>query len=100
MSGTGFISRGGFFGIGQLSVSHGLGGFGTMPYPPLPPPVPADHILAGAGVPGAMSASRGEPRIMAYMSAARKPRAGTPIAAATSRNEPRFIVHIPVAKKK
>ena len=72
MRGTGFISRGGFFGIGQLSVSHGLGGFGCVPYP-FVVVAPVEHVLPGKHAPQSC---------------------------ASGRHGPRFIVHIPVAKKK
>ena len=71
MSGSGFISRGGFFGIGQVTVTHGLGGFGMTPYEPEAPPV-TDSTLTGVRAPRAVVESKRAPKSVIYVPGAKK----------------------------
>jgi hypothetical protein len=75
VSNRGFIARGGWSGIGRLTVTHGLGGTGTGPYVPTPPEV-VDEIVPGARAPRAVAGSRVAPKTLIYIPGAKKTRGG------------------------
>lgn len=75
MSNRGFVARGGWSGIGRLTVTHGFGGRGTVPFDPTPPPV-VDELVVGAQAPRAVPENKRAPKTLLYRPGAKKTRGG------------------------
>lgn len=70
----GFYARVGFV-FGSVSVTRGLGGFGTQPLDTDPPDV-EDKVLVGVGAPRAVPTNRRSPKTLMYVPGAKKKRGG------------------------
>lgn len=75
MSNRGFIARGGWSGIGRLTVTHGLGSLGTSPFHP-PTPEVIDKLVVGARAPRAVPENKRAPKTLIYRPGAKKSRGG------------------------
>lgn len=75
MSNRGFIARGGWSGIGRLSVTHGLGARGGEVFDPTPPEV-VDMLLVGTLAPRAVPENKRAPKAVIYRPGAKKTRGG------------------------
>lgn len=75
MSNLGFIARGGWFGIGRLTVTHGFGSLGGAVFTPAAADV-TDTVVVGARAPRVVATDCRAPKTLIYQPGAKKRRGG------------------------